>query len=183
MLYWHRNWRVSIDYLPFCLLLVTALCKIWIVKCMKFQIWNLCMCNIVEHVMCELPYLVSSPELASVIQTLQGDQRKLIAVDARRFIVKLCVSMQSLFDSVVSRETLRLVQVIVEIITIGFSHSSNRSVKSVLRFHNLSFPFGMYLRLAVCNAPKSMSNRKMFGIYFHKLNLPCSNDLSCCVHS
>ena len=66
------------------------------------------MCNIIEHVMCELPYLESSPELASFIQTLRGDQRKLRAVDARRFIVKLCVFMQSLFDSVVSRETLRL---------------------------------------------------------------------------
>ena len=83
-----------------------------------------------------------------------------------------CVFMQSLFDKgVVSRETLRLVLVIVEIIEIGYSHSSNSSVKSVLRFQNLSFLCGMYLRLAVCNAPKSMSNRKMFGIYYH--NLTC----------
>ena len=165
----------GIQRLP-AILLAAGDCRLQNMNCEMYEVPNMefmhDMCNIVEHVMCELPYLESSPELASFIQTLRGDQRKLRAVDARRFIVKLCVFMQSLFDKgVVSRETLRLVQVIVEIIEIGYSHSSNRSVKSVLRFHNLSFLFGMYLRLAVCNAPKSMSNRKMFGIYYH--NLTC----------
>ena len=83
----------GIQTLP-AILLAAGDCPLQNLNCEMYEVPNMefmhDMCNIVEHVMCEMPYLESSPELASFIQTLSGDQRKTRAVDARRFIVKLC---------------------------------------------------------------------------------------------
>ena len=48
--------------------------------------------------------------------------------------------MRSVFDGVVSHDTQQL-QVIVDITELTYSLSLTRSVKSVLRFHNVSYLF------------------------------------------
>ena len=150
MLYWQRNWRVSIQRLP-AILLAAGDCPLQNLNYEMHEVPNMefmhGMCNIVVCIAIFGKFTRARKFHSNFVWRPQKAKSG--------WWQTICgtVFMQSLFDkSVVSRETLWLVQVIVEIIKIGYSHSSNRFVKSVLRFHNLSFLYGMYLRLAVCNA-------------------------------
>ena len=142
-------------------------CESYEVPCMEFMHD---MCIIVEHVMCELPLVGQCSELSNFILSLRRDQQKFRAVDNRRYCAKMCVFSQGLFDNdKLSRECLRLLQVLGEIIEIGYSLASSRCAGSVLRFHNLTFLLGMYMKIIFGESPMSMIRGKMYGLYFHNL--------------
>ena len=112
------------------------------------------MCNMVNHIMLELPFYSKSQKLTDFVQYLRNDHQKFRAIDARRYCVRLCVFAQQLLDAgEISRSCLRLLQVLTEIIQIGYSQSDKRTQKSILRFHNLTFLLAMFMKEEIGDSP------------------------------
>lgn len=117
-----------------------------------------------QHHITDIDTLISLKEILAV----QLNKDKLRGVDYRKTLIYVTIALYKLAN----RELKTLLVTLCEMIEIFYSQDHKRTPKMILRLHNLCFRHAIQCRRFLC-PPKSMTYRKLFGIYFH----------SCVAHS
>ena len=115
----------------------------------------------------ELPKHVSgltAVEIKKIKSTLLGKDT-LRCVDYRKACILLCKAMH---ETQADESHVLLIDTLVEICEIMYADVEQRSPRSILRLHNLTYLHGR-LCVKLFYNPKAISKRKMFGKYFHSI--------------
>ena len=116
----------------------------------------------------ELPQYLTDEESAcfsKVIEATTKQKDKIRGVDFRLSAIIMCntirgkcrPSVQQLLDS------------LVEISRLLYAPAEERTPKFVLRFYNMTFQHA-HLCISIINKPKSLTQRKFYGQYFHSIS-------------
>ena len=80
------------------------------------------MCNMVKHILLEVPFYSKSQKLTNFVIYLRNDHKKSVLLMLVVIVWDCCVFAQRLFHAgEISRSCLRPLQVLTEIIQIGYS--------------------------------------------------------------
>ena len=123
------------------------------------------MSNLLE----ELPFHVvgkAYEELAVIKKSVLG-KSTLRCVDYRKAAILVSQAFRKA-DVRVEADIKILVDTAVEICEIMYSQDNMRTQRNILRLHNITFLHGR-LCVTLFSNPKSISQRKMFGTYFHSI--------------
>lgn len=110
------------------------------------------------HHITDVDVLVTLKETLSI--TLKKD--KLRCTDYRRALLQVTILLAEEADESV----LELQTTLAEMMGIFYSKEDSRNPKQILRLTNLSFKHALAVR-TVLTPPKTMTNRKLYGIYYH----------------
>ena len=123
------------------------------------------MANLFEEI---IALTAKDPPLSTEINNIKETVLKketLRCVDYRKAAILLS---QALRRNNTDKNLTAVVDTVVELCEILYSHDSQRTPKSILRLTNIA-----YLHASLCttifHSPKRMSKRRFFGIYFHSL--------------
>ena len=130
-----------------------------------------CLMNHIKNILHELPHHVTDIDTLiklKEILSVQLSKDKLRGVDYRKTLIYLTIALYPLAN----REVKLLLVTLCEMAQIYYSQDEKRSPKMILRLHNLCWRHAIQCR-RILTPPKSLSYRKLFGLYFH----------SCITHS
>ena len=127
--------------------------------------------NLVQNLITELPVHIENKQTQAEFEKFSsvtvGDKNQLKGSDARLFAVKLAkFASQKFAEKKIAPEILQLCTSLVDIISICYSHYSERTPKKILRLYNQSFSFS-YLCRSIIGNPQKMTARKFYGCHFH----------------
>ena len=105
-------------------------------------------------------------DLAAIKKSVLG-KSTLRCVDYRKAAILVSQAFRKA-DVHVDADIQMLVDTAVEICEIMYSQDNMRTQRNILRLHNITFLHGR-LCVTLLSNPKSISQRKMFGTYFHSL--------------
>ena len=123
----------------------------------------------IENVLVELPVHLSPEEASIINDTVElclGTKETKRCFDYRCALVMVT-------NQVIGKISLKaqmLLQTLVEIQSIAYGRDENRSPRSILRFHNLTWLHALLCWQVIGYETKQMSFRKFYGVYFHKLS-------------
>lgn len=124
-----------------------------------------------ENMVTELPLHLPEPAKKALTEffiKVQNGKDRTKAADSRRYAILFCSFCHQRQD-IVGQDVYHLSQVLVELSSIAYSNECKRTERQVLRFHNLTFIYGMYLLKLIGDKPKKMSTAKLYGIHFHDM--------------
>lgn len=129
--------------------------------------------NVVQNLLVELPLIFEDQETQKAYQTFKettvGDKNQIKGSDARLFAVKLAhFSAIQYKNGNINYDILTICTCLVDIISICYSKSANRTPKQVLRLYNQCFLFG-YLVYFYVGKPKKLGIKKFYGAHYHSL--------------
>ena len=122
----------------------------------------------ISNLLEELPFHVvgKAYELAVIKKSVLG-KSSLRCVDYRKAAILVSQAFRKA-DVRVEADIKTLVDTAVEICEIMYSQDNMRTQHNILRLHNITFLHGR-LCVTLFSNPKSISQRKMFGTYFHSI--------------
>ncbi|CAC5365492.1 unnamed protein product [Mytilus coruscus] len=133
--------------------------------------------NVIQNIIAELPYHIQDKEaqkdFQNFSQTTIGDKNQVKGSDARLYLVKLAKFAANLHEQKkIDKNTIQMIESLVEITNICYSKYECRSPKQILRLYNQCFLFAVTCRIVIGipSNPK-MSKRKFFGSHFHSVTV------------
>lgn len=130
-----------------------------------------CLMNHIKDILQELPHHITDIDTLiklKEILSVQLSKEKLRGVDYRKTLIFVTIALYPLANL----EIKLLLVTLCEMAEIYYCQDAKRSPKLILRLHNLCWRHAIQCR-RVLTPPKSLSYRKLFGLYFH----------SCITHS
>ncbi|KXJ09520.1 hypothetical protein AC249_AIPGENE11011 [Exaiptasia diaphana] len=121
--------------------------------------------NHIKNVLTELPHHITDIDTLITLKELlsiQLSKDKLRGVDYRKTLIFVAIG---LYPSA-TFEIRSLLITLCEMIEICYSQDEDRSPKMILRLYNLCWRHAILCR-RILTPPKSLTYRKLFGIYFH----------------
>ncbi|VDI28834.1 Hypothetical predicted protein [Mytilus galloprovincialis] len=133
--------------------------------------------NVIQNIIAELPYHIqdkeAQKEFQNFSQTTIGDKNQVKGSDARLYLVKLAKFAANLHEQKkIDKNTIQMIESLVEITNICYSKYECRSPKQILRLYNQCFLFAVTCRIVIGipSNPK-MSKKKFFGSHFHSVTV------------
>ena len=132
----------------------------------------------IENLFGELPDHLSSDEaskLKAILELCIGGKDTKRTIDYRCALIVVSNQLRGSVNQVVQL----LLDTLVEIQEIAYSSEAQRTPRSVLRFHNLTWHHAMLCKSVVGFSLKQMTTRKFYGNYFHNItaHAPIQNRL------
>ena len=124
-----------------------------------------CCLNHIAHVLQELPHHITDVDtLVTLKETLSIALRKdkLRCTDYRRALLQVTILLAEKADGGV----IELLTTLAEMMGTFYAKEESRNPKQILRLANLAFKHALAVR-AVLTPPKTMTQRKLYGIYYH----------------
>jgi len=119
--------------------------------------------NLYEEIPCHVSKTEKSTFKEAAHVSFAGKEVKR-AADYRKSLVDLTIFLKDKFDT----RFVSLLRQLCEIQQILYAGEDERSLKSVLRLHNLTFSHATML-WEVMGKPKTITSRRLFGQYYHAL--------------
>jgi hypothetical protein len=130
--------------------------------------------NVIQNIIQELPNHVgeqNKQDFLSFSETTIGNKNQIKGSDARLYAVKLAkFTLMKYEEGKLDENIPKLINSLVDIVTICYSDYSTRSPKQLLRLHNQCFMFGFLCKLVIGN-PKKLTTRKFYGNHFHSITI------------
>jgi hypothetical protein len=132
----------------------------------------------IENILTELPSHLpkkEASELNALIEFCIGGKETKRAFDYRCALVLISDQIRGKINSHVQL----LLDTLVEIQEIAYNSEAQRTPRSVLRFHNLTWYHAMLCQTVIGFKPKKLTVRKLYGTYFHNItsHAPIQNRL------
>ena len=127
--------------------------------------------NHIKNLLQELPHHITDTDTLiklKEILAIQFSKDNIRGVDFQKTLIFVTIA----FYPIATREVRLLLVTLCEMIEIYYAQEEARSPKMILRLHNLCWRHGILCR-RVLTPPKTLTSRKLFGLYFH----------SCMAHS
>lgn len=124
-----------------------------------------CCLNHISHVLEELPHHITDVDtLLTLKETLSIALKKdkLRCTDYRRALLQVTILLTGKADNSV----MDLLTTLAEMMGIFYAKEDTRCPKQILRLANLSFKHALAMR-TILTPPKTMTIRKLYGIYYH----------------
>ena len=122
----------------------------------------------IENLLTELPNHLPTSEaskLKAVLELSIGGKETKRTVDYRCALIMVSNQVRGFVNTTVQL----LLNTLVEIQEIAYSSDAQRTPRSVLRLHNLTWYHGMLCRSVIGFSLKQMTTRKFYGNYFHNI--------------
>ena len=130
--------------------------------------------NVIKNLIEELPHHVgecNKQEFLSFSETTIGNKNQIKGSDARLYAVKLAkFTLQKFEEGKLEENIPKLVNSLVDIVTICYSDYATRSQKQLLRLYNQCFLFGLLCKTVIGN-PQKLTLRKFYGNHFHSITV------------
>jgi hypothetical protein len=123
----------------------------------------------IENVLTELPFHLPKKEATAVKDVLQcsiGGKDTKRTFDYRCTLIILAKQSSQIISSNLIQE---LLSTLVEIQRIAYSSEAERTPKSVLRLHNMTWYHGILCREIFGFKLKELTTRKLYGNYYHNI--------------
>ena len=132
----------------------------------------------IENVLTELPSHLSkdeASELNALIEFCMGGKETKRAFDYRCALILISNQIRGKINP----KAQLLLDTLVEIQEIAYNSEAQRTPRSILRFHNLTWYHAMLCRMVIGFRLKKLSMRKFYGTYFHNItsHAPIQNRL------
>ena len=132
----------------------------------------------IENVLTELPSHLSkdeASELNALIEFCMAAKETKRAFDYRCALILISNQIRGKINS----KAQLLLDTLVEIQEIAYNSEAQRTPRSILRFHNLTWYHAMLCRMVIGFQLKKLSVRKLYGTYFHNItsHAPIQNRL------
>jgi len=124
-----------------------------------------CSMNHIKNILQELTHHITDIDTLiklKEILSVQFSKEKMRGVDYRKTLIFVTIALYP----IANREVKLLIVTLCEMIEIFYSQDEKRSPKMILRLHNLCWRHAIQCR-RVLTPPKSLTYRKLFGLYFH----------------
>ena len=124
-----------------------------------------CCLNHISHVLEELPHHITNED---TLLTLKGTlsialkKDKLYCTDYSRALLQVTILLTGKADNSV----MDLLTTLAEMMGIFYAKEDTRCPRQIMRLANLSFKHALAMR-AILTPPKTMTIRKLYGIYYH----------------
>lgn len=128
-----------------------------------------CCLNHIAHIMQELPLKLTDVNILTALNEITSitlNKEKLRCTDYRRALLQITLQLAKLLN--VPSDVMELLLTFSEMMGIFYADDEKRTAKQVLRLYNLSFRHALAVQ-SVLIPPKSMTRRKMQGIYYHQI--------------
>ena len=156
------------------LLYTNSTCTLETIKCAHYEVLTFeplhDIGKHIENVITELPSHLPNKEANAIQELIHlsiGSKATQRTCDYRRALVMLAKHS----SSIISRNVQQLLQSLVEIQRIAYSSEKDRTSKSILRFHNITWFHGILCREVFGFNLKKLMARKLYGNYYH--NITC----------
>ena len=123
----------------------------------------------IENVLAELPFHLPEKEAAAVKEVINcsiGGKDTKRTFDYRCALIILAKHSSKIVTSNIVQQ---LLTTLVEIQRIAYSSESERTPKSVLRLHNMTWHHGILCREVFGFKLKELTTRKLYGNYYHNI--------------
>ena len=123
----------------------------------------------IENILTELPFHLPKKEAAAVNDVIQCS---LGGKDTKRtfdYRCALIILAKQSFTIISSKLVQHLLTTLVEIQRIAYSGEAERTPKSVLRLHNMTWYHGILCREVLGFKLKELTTRKLYGNYYHNI--------------
>jgi len=124
-----------------------------------------CSMNHIKNILQELTHHITDIDTLIKLKeslSVQFSKEKMRGVDYRKTLIFVTIALYP----IANREVKLLIVTLCEMIEIFYSQDEKRSPKMILRLHNLCWRHAIQCR-RVLTPPKSLTYRKLFGLYFH----------------